>query len=502
MQICACSRSRFFSSRMGACVLGAPPSSAVPAGPSAPNSRRTNSNTRSWVTFPAAVMTRWSGANQLRKREQSASRLNFLTVSGVPRIGRPSECPGQKPRVKISWRRYSGLSRSILISSRTTLRSFFTSSESNFGRRTRSAITSKAMGRCSSSTLALKQICSLEVKASSMPPTESISRAMASAERRSVPLKTMCSMKWAKPFSSGISRREPLRTHTPTETERTWDMVSVMTTRPLGKTCFWISRVSVAIIRLCHRPGGKEKRKLNQSTISRWIRRVKCSVEIFAVRRPRLQEFFRGVQLAVFAGVVERDVAVSAFFAKINLATVEGPGVHMNADGALVEFREIQNLMHGFERVDVGRMRGVHFVDVGRNNAASSERAIAPVNAEILDFKAADGRGHPAILIAMVVNAAVLADLPANGHAFEDFVLEDEIAGVVAFRKIAVILERLGAHGMPENVVLDILQREFALGDCGETMHPIGDSALLRCYVLRHGKPPIRARPQCGQQSN
>jgi len=38
---------------------------------------------------------------------------------------------------------------------------------------------------------ALKQICSLEVKASSMPPTESISRAMASAERRSVPLKTM-----------------------------------------------------------------------------------------------------------------------------------------------------------------------------------------------------------------------------------------------------------------------------------------------------------------------
>jgi len=46
-------------------------------------------------------------------------------------------------------------------------------------------------GRCSSSTLALKQICSLEVKASSMPPTESISRAISSAERRSVPLKTM-----------------------------------------------------------------------------------------------------------------------------------------------------------------------------------------------------------------------------------------------------------------------------------------------------------------------
>src|SRR5207253_1235225 len=95
-------------------------------------------------------------------------RLRVGRAAIVGSLGRPSECPGQKPRVKISWRRYSGLSRSILISSRTTLRSFFTSSESNFGRRTRSAITSKAMGRCSSSTLALKQICSLEVKASSM----------------------------------------------------------------------------------------------------------------------------------------------------------------------------------------------------------------------------------------------------------------------------------------------------------------------------------------------
>src|SRR2546429_778971 len=75
MQICACSRSRFFSSRMGACVLGAPPSSAVPAGPSAPNSRRTNSNTRSWVTFPAAVMTRWSRSEEHTSELQSRLHL-------------------------------------------------------------------------------------------------------------------------------------------------------------------------------------------------------------------------------------------------------------------------------------------------------------------------------------------------------------------------------------------------------------------------------------------
>jgi len=46
--------------------------------------------------------TRWSGANHSRKRARSESRLNPFTVSGVPRIGRPRECFGQKPRVKIS----------------------------------------------------------------------------------------------------------------------------------------------------------------------------------------------------------------------------------------------------------------------------------------------------------------------------------------------------------------------------------------------------------------
>jgi len=85
-------------------------------------------------------------------------------------------------------------------------------------------------------------------EASNMPPTESISRAMDSAERRSVPLKTMCSMKCASPFCSVDSRREPVRIQTPTETERTWRMVSVTTTRPLGRTWRWMSRCSATIV--------------------------------------------------------------------------------------------------------------------------------------------------------------------------------------------------------------------------------------------------------------
>lgn len=53
---------------------------------------------------------------------------------------------------------------------------------------------------------------------------------------------------------------------------------------------------------------------------------------------PALQKLFVGVELAVFAGVVERDVAVGAFFALIDFATVEGFGIDVDADGALLEF--------------------------------------------------------------------------------------------------------------------------------------------------------------------
>src|ERR1700730_14712292 len=102
------------------------------------------------------------------------------------------------------------------------------------------------------------------------------------------------------------------------------------------------------------------------------------------------------------------------------------------------------------------------------------------VDAKILDPQASDGRGHPAILVAMIVNAAGLADLPADGHALEDFVLENEVAGVVALREKQIFVERFGADHVSEDVVLHVLQREFRLRDGGETRHPIGDGQLIR----------------------
>src|ERR1700730_606401 len=112
------------------------------------------------------------------------------------------------------------------------------------------------------------------------------------------------------------------------------------------------------------------------------------------------------------------------------------------------------------------------------------------VDAKILDAQASDGRGHPAILVAMIVNAAGLADLPADGHAIEDFVLENEVAGVIALGEEEVFVEGFGANDVSEDVVLHVLQRELALGYAGESTHPFGDNQLIGGGLLLHQAPP------------
>ena len=97
-------------------------------------------------------------------------------------------------------------------------------------------------GKCSSSTFALKQVISLAVNASSIPPTESTDCAISSAVRFSVPLKTMCSMKWAIPLRSGDSPREPVLSQIPRRHDRTCGIFSVTTTRPFGSSALSMSR--------------------------------------------------------------------------------------------------------------------------------------------------------------------------------------------------------------------------------------------------------------------
>jgi hypothetical protein len=201
-----------------------------------------------------------------------------------------------------------------------------------------------------------------------------------------------------------------------------------------------------------------------------------------------LEKLFVGMQFAVLAGVMERNVGVSSFIAVVDFAHIERLGIDVDADSALIEFRKIQNLVNRFERIDVSGMPSIHFVNVGGSEVARVFRSVVLLDAEILYFEAANGCGHPAILVAMIVDAAELADFPADGHTFEHVVLENKVAGVTAFGKEEIFLERFGTDGVLENVVLNSFQGEVAVGDGGEIFDPIGDVELFDGELFGHGK--------------
>jgi hypothetical protein len=204
-----------------------------------------------------------------------------------------------------------------------------------------------------------------------------------------------------------------------------------------------------------------------------------------------LQELFGRIQLAVFAGVVEGNVGICALFAEIDLARIEGLGIDVDANGALAEFGEIEDLVNRLEGIDIGRMSGVHLVDVGGDDAARAVGGVAIIHAEILDLQAANRSRHPTVLVAMIVDAAGLAHFPADGHAFEDFVLENEIAGVIAFGEEEIFVESLRAHSMAKDIVLDIRESEFVIGNAGESLDPVRDSELFGGHLLVHEAPQI-----------
>jgi hypothetical protein len=54
--------------------------------------------------------------------------------------------------------------------------------------------------------------------------------------------------------------------------------------------------------------------------------------------RTALEKLFTGVESAVFGCVVEGNVAVGAFFELVDFAGVEGLGIDVDADGALIVF--------------------------------------------------------------------------------------------------------------------------------------------------------------------
>jgi hypothetical protein len=91
----------------------------------------------------------------------------------------------------------------------------------------------------------------------------------------------------------------------------------------------------------------------------------------------------------------------------------------------------------------------------------------------------------------MIVDAAVLANFPADGHALEEIVFENEVACVVALGEEAILVEALGTRGVVEDVVLHDFESEVALGNGSEALDPVGDGELLDGELFLHGRKII-----------
>ena len=78
------------------------------------------------------------------------------------------------------------------------------------------------------------------------------------------------------------------------------------------------------------------------------------------------------LRFAVFGTEMKFNFATCALLGRVDHAGIEGPGVDVQAHGALIEFAGIYDAMHGISGVYRARMSRVHFDRVPRFQAACS----------------------------------------------------------------------------------------------------------------------------------
>jgi hypothetical protein len=151
------------------------------------------------------------------------------------------------------------------------------------------------------------------------------------------------------------------------------------------------------------------------------------------------------LRLSIFSVEVKLNYSACPLFGRVHHAGIEGPRIHVEADGAMVEFARIHHAMNRIGRVDGAGMRDIHLNRVGGFEPAGSTVQILMDEVKVFHVQAADGNGHPAILVAMIVHRTGLPDLPANSHQFVKRSPVDEIPGVVLPVPVQVGSERVSA---------------------------------------------------------
>src|ERR1700682_2134460 len=102
---------------------------------------------------------------------------------------------------------------------------------------------------------------------------------------------------------------------------------------------------------------------------------------------------------AVLGGVVQSDFAARALLGGVYDAGIEGAGIHVQADGTLVELTRIEHSVNGRERIDSTWVGHIHFNDFGGVDCAFAGADVLMHDVKILHLQPADRDGHPAVLV-------------------------------------------------------------------------------------------------------
>ena len=131
-------------------------------------------------------------------------------------------------------------------------------------------------------------------------------------------------------------------------------------------------------------------------------------------------------------------------------------------------------------------MSCVHDVRIGRHQFATTVRGVLIFHAEILHAQTTDRGDHPAILAAMIVNAADLAHIPADREDFEQFAFVDQVPRVMAIGVKNVGSQRLRLDGFALDKIQHVGNREFFFRDGAELLHPfINADHFHRPFIFR-----------------
>src|SRR5271170_6079494 len=174
-----------------------------------------------------------------------------------------------------------------------------------------------------------------------------------------------------------------------------------------------------------------------------------------------------GGEQAEFAGVRQSDRFVAFGFEVVNLACVKGAGVNVESDRAGGEGRRVDDNVDWLLGVNLGRILGVDDIAFRGSEFTKLRRGVLADEAVVLHLYFTEGYTHPATLIGVVVDPALLPDLPADGDEIEERRVKDEVSSVVLGAEVKEGIKARDGHGIfahefKHGAVGKLLFRDFA----------------------------------------